>query len=374
MFDWNTYDIVILAVAGTALVLAAILLFVIVCIHRQGIMGWFSGQSRQQMVSQSQLDKEKAEHQQTRSRLLQEIARIKGERDEYANRLSEQIAIGVKENNANIVDLSDPTRPTKLADKASELYDNQWTDAFEELTQKDGYNNTEAIRLLLDILMKSYDLCRRMAEEQWALVSGWIKDSHNSARIRVALRSGRKTEASQNMPSYQTKISGSLASCCHGEKVRSLMVSPGPVRLYVNACVELCLHMVLNDPPLVWKCPGWTSSTFLAHPQPLSGNLGITVPHEPLTPENDAYYNEGYVSEDDITLQAKIGDTKESAKPDDTTVRAMMNDTTIRDKFNRNFFRPYLNAGEFVEFIVWPAMLLQENGQLMKKGTAEGCN
>ena len=31
----------------------------------------------------------------------------------------------------NITDLSDPSRPTKIAEKMSELYENEWTDAFE---------------------------------------------------------------------------------------------------------------------------------------------------------------------------------------------------------------------------------------------------
>ncbi|XP_053400849.1 uncharacterized protein LOC128557481 [Mercenaria mercenaria] len=37
------------------------------------------------------------------------------------------------ENNLDIADLSDPFRPTQLAEKFREIYDEEWTRAFEEL-------------------------------------------------------------------------------------------------------------------------------------------------------------------------------------------------------------------------------------------------
>ena len=56
----------------------------------------------------------------------------------------------LRDNNPNITDLSDQNRPTKLAEKMSELYDNQWTDAFDELEQTQ-MKETEIIRILLQI-------------------------------------------------------------------------------------------------------------------------------------------------------------------------------------------------------------------------------
>jgi hypothetical protein len=43
--------------------------------------------------------------------------------------------------------LSDPNRPTKLGEVYSELYDNQWTDAFEAL-KKAGHEEQFAIETL----------------------------------------------------------------------------------------------------------------------------------------------------------------------------------------------------------------------------------
>ena len=43
--------------------------------------------------------------------------------------------------NPAIADLGDPNRPTQLGEKFSELYDNEWTDAMEEL-EKAGNEKT----------------------------------------------------------------------------------------------------------------------------------------------------------------------------------------------------------------------------------------
>lgn len=48
-------------------------------------------------------------------------------------RISEIAGARLKSNNPAIADLSDQNRPSKLAEKFSELYDNEWTDATEEL-------------------------------------------------------------------------------------------------------------------------------------------------------------------------------------------------------------------------------------------------
>ena len=57
--------------------------------------------------------------------------------------------------NPDIADLSDPCRPTKLAEMFSELYDNQWTDGFAALAK---YEDEKAIEKLLNILKVSTEL------------------------------------------------------------------------------------------------------------------------------------------------------------------------------------------------------------------------
>lgn len=66
----------------------------------------------------------------------------------------------MSDNNPDIADLSDNYRPTKIAERYQELYDNQWTDAFETVVKhyiQIGETNPEqhAIERLRKILLVS---------------------------------------------------------------------------------------------------------------------------------------------------------------------------------------------------------------------------
>lgn len=50
------------------------------------------------------------------------------------------------------VDLSDTNRPTNLADRFSELYDNEWTKALDDLNKVKEEHEDGNIKLLADIL------------------------------------------------------------------------------------------------------------------------------------------------------------------------------------------------------------------------------
>ena len=53
--------------------------------------------------------------------------------------------------NPDIAYLSDDNRPTKIAERFSQLYDDQWTDAYDAL-MKDGQTERDVIRILLNIV------------------------------------------------------------------------------------------------------------------------------------------------------------------------------------------------------------------------------
>lgn len=56
------------------------------------------------------------------------------------------------DDNPSIFDLSDPHRPTKLAEMFSSLYDDEWTNAFETLRNQFSLDETEAIQHLLSVV------------------------------------------------------------------------------------------------------------------------------------------------------------------------------------------------------------------------------
>ena len=57
-----------------------------------------------------------------------------------------------KEKTPMLVDLSDTNRPTNLADRFSELYDNEWTQALEDLNTVRREDEVGNVNLLADIL------------------------------------------------------------------------------------------------------------------------------------------------------------------------------------------------------------------------------
>lgn len=68
-------------------------------------------------------------------------------------RLSMMASDRLTDNNPNIANLGDKNRPTNLADKFSELYSNEWTNALESL-EKDYKTESETanIKTLLEIV------------------------------------------------------------------------------------------------------------------------------------------------------------------------------------------------------------------------------
>jgi hypothetical protein len=56
------------------------------------------------------------------------------------------------DNNPNITDLSDENRAIKVGEKLSELYSNEWSDVYEELTEGGRRSDIQAINILIEIL------------------------------------------------------------------------------------------------------------------------------------------------------------------------------------------------------------------------------
>lgn len=66
--------------------------------------------------------------------------------------LSKVVGEKLTENHPMTVDVSDTNRPTNLADRFSELYDNEWTKALDDLNKVKEEHEDGNIKLLADIL------------------------------------------------------------------------------------------------------------------------------------------------------------------------------------------------------------------------------
>ncbi|XP_053389266.1 myosin heavy chain, clone 203-like [Mercenaria mercenaria] len=121
-----------------------------------------------------------------KNRQLNELAL---ERDDMRNRFSKLAGDKLTNQNADIADLSDPNRAMKLSEKFGQLYDDEWTDAFEVLKGKKMLVK-DAIQFLLDILQRCVAFCAKLRDTQMDSLKNVLL--HPSQDVSMFLSEPRK--------------------------------------------------------------------------------------------------------------------------------------------------------------------------------------
>ncbi|XP_069131552.1 uncharacterized protein [Argopecten irradians] len=106
-------------------------------------------------------EKHSREMERQRAQTREQIEGLKMEKDNLLTRLSKIAGTKLVHGNPAITDLSDTNRPTKLSEKYSELYDNEWTDALEELMDATNLQGEDVVytKTLLSILEEAFRFC-----------------------------------------------------------------------------------------------------------------------------------------------------------------------------------------------------------------------
>ncbi|XP_060552376.1 coiled-coil domain-containing protein 89-like isoform X2 [Ruditapes philippinarum] len=227
-----------------------------------------------------------------------EKVKIGKELSESKSRLSRMMGNKLGDNNPDIADLSDKNRPTKLAEKNTELYDNEWTDAFEVFQTKYA-TEKETIEKLLQMLQDIKVECDQIAQEQVQKLTEAMKLKRSTQRIPdhifKQLKDFRRFTAEESLPEV-------IEKCLHKVRFKDYQkfLRDEGVLKFFKGCVELCWFMNVQDPPLVF-----------GH-----------------TPKKN-------------------------------------------DEFDGNYFKFYTSTGSKFEYMVWPALLLKENGAILSKGVAQ---
>uniref|UniRef100_K1QJX5 Mitochondria-eating protein C-terminal domain-containing protein n=1 Tax=Magallana gigas TaxID=29159 RepID=K1QJX5_MAGGI len=99
---------------------------------------------REQLHLEQRIEEEKVARQTAEARFEME----KTEKEKALTRLSAYAGEKLRLNNPGLADLSDENRPNKLAEKFSELYDNDWTDALESLADTNQTEESQTQELL----------------------------------------------------------------------------------------------------------------------------------------------------------------------------------------------------------------------------------
>ncbi|CAC5382386.1 unnamed protein product [Mytilus coruscus] len=171
------------------------------------------------------------------------------EKSDALTRLSDIMGTKLRDNNPAITDLNDPNRPMKLGDQFSELYENEWTDAFSDIVDCKNLNLTEieTIAVLLDMLKEVYNICLEDIEEQLSghkkLVQGFSDDE-----IEPFLKTAKelvKTNAANYIPLLYRKITSSTSTCKTVAQYKDFSLA------YVENCVKICYFAAVQNPPMV---------------------------------------------------------------------------------------------------------------------------
>ncbi|OWF41866.1 uncharacterized protein LOC110461834 [Mizuhopecten yessoensis] len=255
------------------------------------------------------------------SKVQQKIRDYKSAKQELLNVVSEIAGARLKNNNPAIADLSDKNRASKLAERFSELYDNEWTDVVEQLRCTDnGKKQTKkaeeeleekCIHFMVDLVKVTYENCQKKAKSDLDKMIDIVVKSTTSAAANVDVSKRCKDFMKLQMSSGESlkpviklvrgEVDESAALKNKYSDFNKVLEENRHYIRYRASCVELCWYMCLQDPPV-----------------------------------------------------------------------AMMADITT--KSTKDHFRAYTRSGKYLGFVVWPALLLHENGPLLYKGVAQYTN
>ncbi|CAC5420433.1 unnamed protein product [Mytilus coruscus] len=199
--------------------------------------------------------------------LKRQIDDLKSEKNEYLNRLSSIAGARLTDNNPNITDLNDPKRPVKLAERLGKIYDDEWTDAMQDLEKKHSKKKEKKqekiVYHLFSLIKVLYTTCKQKAELQvghflllkdpsqdqvevsWSFISADVRRSFNENRKKIAEANIEMLQEVIKDDDIYKKEIGSLFPPLDDKILNYLQDSP-----YFKKCLEICWYFVIQDPPL----------------------------------------------------------------------------------------------------------------------------
>ncbi|XP_045206822.2 uncharacterized protein LOC123559065 [Mercenaria mercenaria] len=174
---------------------------------------------------------------------------VKKDRDTILTRYSALAGSKLTHGNANIADLSDENRPTKLAEKYSELYDNEWTEAFSFLTAEDRRTSEEACKIIAKAFCCIYSACRQKAdcdmEDLIASMKSFYEADNIPSEILKTVKDQRKKHPNRNVDKIRKLYNDDMGKILPTEEQDSTNVSQ-----FLLKSIDLCWLMAVQDPPV----------------------------------------------------------------------------------------------------------------------------
>ncbi|XP_060566867.1 uncharacterized protein LOC132725704 [Ruditapes philippinarum] len=179
--------------------------------------------------------------------LRNELERTKQEKNDLLTRFSALAANKLTDGNANIADLSDENRPTKLSEKYSELYDNQWTDAFTYLSSIKERGEEELCSILVNAFCVIYLTCRKKADADLKAFISAIDELYESADLAREMiktaKDRRKKRPRMKVGEIKQLYTSEMQQVIPSEEQKG-------IESFLDKSIELCWLMAIQDPPL----------------------------------------------------------------------------------------------------------------------------
>ncbi|CAG2254449.1 unnamed protein product [Mytilus edulis] len=242
------------------------------------------------------------------------------EKENIQTRLSSIAGDKLTKGNPAITDLGDPNRPMKIGEMYGELYDNEWTDAMDCMDKvKEYYPDMETkeveeivIRHLFRLLMCSYHQCVQLSKEQLHDIGTYILttlclDTHKNGDVSYP---GLKEIILARRQNTDETVKFFLEHQIIGKK------------------------MVLQD----WEY------------EHKNENLILDLLKTP-------FFERCIKLCWFIALQDPMMHLEE--------------DLSSGAAFDKNVFKEFVQSGNCVDYVVWPALFLHKNGPLLYKGVVQ---
>ncbi|XP_060575829.1 uncharacterized protein LOC132733245 isoform X1 [Ruditapes philippinarum] len=289
------------------------------------------------------------------------------EREEIKNmelllRLSKLEGEKLTKDDPAITDLSDTNHPTKVGEVYRELHDNEWTDALQGLTGA-GHDDEEATATLYLTLLNIYDFCKKKA--------GTLLDKIDDTVNYLFEEYKRLQEHPDANETSVTTMPMKRVS-----NIRNSEISEDSI----NENFELNERWRYKTGHESYT-KSFRASLAFQGSETILDKLKVFQKEvaETMVPVVQKAYIKASWTEDDFVPALKPFIRKCIYVCWMMLVQSLpmcihVIDVNEQDTFDKNLYKEYTNSGPYIKYIVWPAMLLHENGPVVCKGIAQGCD
>ncbi|CAG2234067.1 unnamed protein product [Mytilus edulis] len=286
----------------------------------QELFEWVSKADKQLIVLKAKLEKKNVDSMSIGSEYsdddespnsdesIKRLKELQYEKKRLLNDLSEQAGMRLTNNNPGIANLGDDNRPSKISERFSELYDNHWTDAMEAL---DGhkFQEKEGIEMLLEVLNAIYEDCKLQREKRLKSFASLVL----GVKLEENHDSGENIDIYQNVEmDYNARdICLQRISITQDKHVKETMYS-----LLNKKFVDKKRQEVLNHKSL---------KLYIDQCFEVCWSICLQIPPVVI----------------------------------------------VTDVKRVDLFRSYTKSGDVIDHVVWPALLLHEDGPVLYKGVAQ---